>query len=278
MAFELDVDDFGRLTDLIYQRAGIRFEQKKIYFIAKRLQKRMLAIDIDTVANYVRHLKFSDRQGLEMQELLNTLTINETYFFRDFPQLLSFAEFSLEEVVERKRAARDFSLRIWSAGCSSGEEPYTLAIILREMIEDFDRWQIEIVATDIDENILEKARLGLYMRRSIKDVPTEYLERYFSQSSGFFRISNSVKDMVNFEYLNLSDRKALRRKRGYDFIFCRNVLIYFDDESRKKVVDHYYVALEKGGYIFLGSAESPTRINPAFKVVKSGQHLVYCKE
>ncbi len=277
MPFELEIDEFERLTDLIYRKAGIRFEQKKIYYIAKRLEKRMAALESETVMDYIRHLKFSDRDGREMQELLNTLTINETYFFRDFNQLQAFAEDSLDAVVSRKAACGDHRLRIWSAGCSSGEEPYTLGIILREMIDDIRGWDVKIIATDIDEVILDKARKGIYMSRSIKDVPGEYLEQYFTRSSGFYHVKQKIKDMVRFDYLNLNDRAVLRKYRGFDFIFCRNVLIYFDDVSRRRVVDHYYMALNPGGYIFLGSAESPARINPAFKIRKTANHMVYYK-
>jgi chemotaxis protein methyltransferase CheR len=277
MPFELEIDEFERLTDIIYQKAGIRFEQKKIYFIAKRLEKRMISLGSETVMDYIRHLKFADRDGREMQELLNTLTINETYFFRDFNQLQAFAEDSLDDIVTRKGAIGDRRLRIWSSGCSSGEEPYTLGIILQEMIEDIRRWDVEIIATDIDEVILEKAQKGIYMSRSVKDVPGEYLDQYFSRSSGFYHINDQIKNMVRFDHLNLNERAALRKYRTFDFIFCRNVLIYFDDVSRKRVVDHYYMALNPGGYIFLGSAESPTRINPAFNLKKTDNHMVYYK-
>jgi len=170
-------------------------------------------------------------------------------------------------------------LRIWSAGCSTGEEPYTLAIILLEMIEDLNHWDVEILATDIDEVVLKKARLAAYGERSVKDVPGEYLTRYFdTRSNGTFYLVRGVKRMVRFEHINLFDRNRLREKGGFDFIFCRNVLIYFDDVSRKQVVDHFYVALNSGGYIFLGSSESAGRINTAFKVKKAGDYLIYFKE
>ncbi len=277
MPFELEIDEFERLTDLIYRKAGIRFEQKKIYYIAKRLEKRMAAVDSETVMDYIRHLKFSDRDGREMQELINTLTINETYFFRDFNQLQAFAEESLDTVISRKTARGDRRLRIWSSGCSSGEEPYTLGIILQEMIDDIRGWDVEIIATDIDEVILAKARKGIYMNRSVKDVPGEYLEKYFTRSSASYHVKQKIKNMVRFDSLNLNDRAVLRKYRGFDFIFCRNVLIYFDDISRRRVMDHYYMALNQGGYIFLGSAESPARINPAFKIRKTANHMVYYK-
>lgn len=278
MSCEFDVYDFDRLAEVIYRKAGIRFEQKKIYYLAKRVGKRMLALNINTPGNYVRFLKFQDHSGTELQNFLNLLTINETYFFRDFNQLQAFAEYCLEKLVSKKKEGGDRSIRIWSAGCSSGEEPYTLAIILMEMLDNPAEWDLNILASDIDQEVLKKARTAVYKARSLKDIPAEYIERYFRQSAGLYHLDAKIKDMVTFRHINLSDRKQIRTCNNFDFIFCRNVLIYFDDISRKKVVDHYYIALNKGGYIFLGSSESASRINSAFKIEKSGSHLVYRKK
>ena len=276
---ELTIDEFGTLSDLIYRRVGIRLESKKIYFLSKRVENRLEFSAISTAAEYIRYLRFSDGQGAEFQSLVNLLTINETYFFRDFPQLQAFAEHCLADVVERKLAAHDRTLRIWSAGCSTGEEAYTLSIILREMLEDISAWDVVNLASDIDETVLKKARAGVYEARSVKDVPEEYLSKYFKQNrGGEFALSEKIKTSVRFEHLNLADKAALRERRGFDFIFCRNVLIYFDDVSRKQLVDHFYIALNKGGFVFLGSSESVGRITAAFKVTRTGGYLSYCKE
>ena len=181
---ELTVDEFGTLSDLIYRRIGIRLEPKKIYFLSKRVENRLGSQESPLPAEYIRYLRFSDGAGAEFQNLVNLLTINETYFFRDFPQLQAFAEHCLADVVERKLAARDRTLRIWSAGCSTGEEAYTLSIILREMLEDISAWDIVNLASDIDETVLKKARAGIYEARSVKDVPEEYLSKYFKENGG----------------------------------------------------------------------------------------------
>ncbi len=276
---EITLEEFERLSDFIYRRSGIRFEPKKIYFVIKRVEKRMDALAMDNFTEYLRYLRFSDRDGKEFQNLIDLLTVNETYFFRDFPQLQTFAEHCLADVVNRKFSCKDMTLRIWSAGCSTGEEPYTLSIILYEMLDDIREWEIEILASDIDRPALERAKRGIYDRRSVKDVPSEYLDRYFlNHSNGTFAITDKVKSIVKFEHLNLSDRRALRKWRGFDFIFCRNVLIYFDDISRKQVVDHFYIALNRGGYIFLGSSESIARITTAFRMKRANNYIVYCKE
>lgn len=269
-------DDYTDLTAFIYKKSGIKFEDKKRYFINKRVEKRLIEMGLEGVRDYLRFLKFKD-DGEEFQALMNLLTVNETYFFREFSTLETFAEHCLSEVAERKRAAGDKSLRIWSAGCSTGEEPYTLAIIIREMLDNLGDWDIDITASDIDENVLSRAAEAKYDDRSLKDVPDEYFRKYFTTSNGTHTPVKAVKDMVHFEHLNLMDRVLMRKKRYYDFIFCRNVLIYFDDISRKQVVDHFYISMNKGGYIFLGHSESVGRITTAFSMKRMGSSVVYYK-
>ncbi len=273
---ELPLEYFIKLRNLIYERTGISYEENKIYYVKKRLHQRMEAGGFDRVEDYIRHLKIFDPQGREFQQLMNLLTVNETYFFREFSQLQVFAESCLQEVIEHKIQINNCTIKILCAGCSTGEEPYTLGIILREMIEQFSSWEVFIKAIDIDENVLVAARNGFYDRRSVKDVPPAYLQRYFTApSNGKYAINQDIKDMVVFEHVNLMDRRALRYEEDYDFVFCRNVLIYFDDVSRKQVVDKFYGLLRSGGYIFLGHAESLSRISSAFKIRRLSNHIVY---
>jgi chemotaxis protein methyltransferase CheR len=214
-----------------------------------------------------------------MQALANLITTNETYMFREFEQLQAFADHCLPMILKSREAANDRTLRIWSAGCSSGEEPYTLAIILKEVMHDFRSWDIKIKATDIDQVRLEMARRAVYEERSVHEIPPEYFDRHITRlPAGFFAIKPETAKLVELEHLNLNDRLAMRNMRQFDFIFCRNVLIYFDDASRKAVVDHFYNALKPGGFIFLGHSESIGRISTAFKLLRVGQHLVYRKE
>lgn len=276
---DMTFEEFGLFSDFIYGKAGIRFEPKKLYFVSRRVLKRMSDLGMENPSEYFRFLRYCDRTGSEFQNLVESLTINETYFFRNFPQLQSFAEHCLQDVIKEKSSNGKRSLRLWSAGCSTGEEPYTLAIILLEMLENITEWDVLILATDIDRPTLDKARLAEYGERSVKDVPKEYLGKYFDRpSNGTFALKGDVKDMVRFQYLNLADTQALRERQGFDFIFCRNVLIYFDDVSSKQLVEQFYVALNKGGYIFLGPNESIGRITTAFKIQRAGNYLVYLKE
>ncbi len=274
----LSMQEFIKFRNFICQRTGILFDEKKIYFVEKRIKKRLQETDCTDMIDYFRFLRFSDPNGVEFQKLINLLTTNETYFFREFDQLSCFAEYCLDEVKKQKP---DFGLRtinIWCAACSSGEEAYTLAIILKEMLlaEEPD-WKCKIIATDIDENILQKAERGVYDERSVKHVPQEYFDKYLTSTTSGFRVKSGLRDLVQFENLNFMNRPAMRKMRGFDFVFCRNVLIYFEDKARKEVVDHLFNALNPGGFIFLGHAESIGRITTKFRLRRLGKALTYQK-
>lgn len=274
----ITINEFEVLTGFIYRKTGIRLESQKLYFLSTRINKRIEILKVESVSEYIRILRFGDPEGSEFQNLVNLLTVNETYFFRDFPQLQAFAEHSLDEVIKRKIAAGEKKLKIWSAPCSSGEEPYTLAIILHAMLENINAWDVEIIASDIDQNILSKARSAIYDERRLREVPPEYLTLFFDrQVDNQYKVKSGIRQMVKFEHVNLSESNDIRNKVGFDFIFCRNLLIYFDDISRKKLVDQFYIALNPGGYIFLGASESISRISTAFRVKRKGGYFVYYK-
>jgi chemotaxis protein methyltransferase CheR len=275
---ELSTEHFNKLSQHIYLRLGLQFEDKKSYFLQKRVEKRMEALDLEDIQDYVFLLCYGDPEGKEMQALANLITTNETYMFREFEQLEAFANCCLPEVLSAKQSRGEQKIRIWSAGCSSGEEPYTLAIILQEIFPQSQYWDCEIVATDIDQNVLAQAAAANYWWRSVREVPPEYLAKHFIQNGERYTIRPNIKSMVRFKHLNLCDRMAMREMRNYDFVFCRNVLIYFDDISRKSVIDHFYNSLQRGGYLFLGHSESVGRISSAFKLKRMDTHLVYVKE
>lgn len=273
----LPLNDFRLIRELIYEKSGMYFEEEKSYFVENRLKNRMEALNIDSARDYYRFIKY-EPTGEEINLFLDLLTINETYFFRNYPQLKSFAEEVIPLIQEKKKASPVKILKIWSAGCSTGEEPYTLAIILREIMQDFDVWNIQILATDISRKALGLARRGAYGERALKDVPLVYREKYFTSQNGQNTISNEIKRLVRFGYLNLIDEAKMRTITGVDVSFCRNVLIYFDEKSRKQVVNSFYDSLGKGSYIFLGHSESMGRISAAFKLVKLKNSFVYMKE
>jgi chemotaxis protein methyltransferase CheR len=275
---EISVEQFQRLSQHIYQKLGLHFDEKKIYFLKKRVEKRMAALRIDDPQDYVFMVGYADPQGVEMQALANLVTTNETYMFREYDQLQAFANHCLPEVLSAKQARGERTLRIWSAGCSSGEEAYTLAMIVQEVFPQAQSWDCEIIATDIDENMLRRVAAARYGDRSVADVPEEYRKKYLIEDGDEWIVRRKTAALVKVRHLNLNDRMAMRAMRGFDFIFCRNVLIYFDDLSRKAVVDHFYNALNPGSYIFLGHSESVGRVTTAFKLKRFENHLVYVKE
>ena len=274
----ISAEHLEKLGQQIYRKLGLYFDDKKKYFLKTRVAKRMAALGMDDPNDYIFMVSYADTNGLEMQELANLVTTNETYMFREYDQLQGFANYCLPEVLSAKQDRGERTLRIWCAGCSSGEEAYTLAMIVQEVFPQSQSWDCKIVATDIDENMLRKVEAARYEQRSINDVPQEYKDKYLIAEGEGYAVRRRTAAMVESRHLNLNDRMALRAMRGFDFIFCRNVLIYFDDLSRKSVVDHFYNALNPGGYIFLGHSESIGRVTTAFKLKRFENHLVYVKE
>jgi len=274
---ELTAEQFTKLSKLIYKKLGLQFDEKKIYFLNKRVERRIVHLNLKTADEYIFQLGYCDSQGKEMQALANLITTNETYMFREFEQLAGFADVCLPELIAARQKTGEKRIRIWCAGCSSGEEAYTLAIIIREVFPDSRNWDIKITATDIDENVLNLARNATYGERSVKFVPDTYRKHLLPTATGY-RVDPDTASLVSVKKLNLNDPQQMKAMRGYDFVFCRNVLIYFDAASQRSVVNHFYDALNSGGYIFLGHSESVSRITSAFRLKKAEGHLLYQKD
>lgn len=267
---------YKKYVDVIYKKTGLFYEHNKKYYVEKRIEKRMADVGAEDYKEYYQIIKFST-DFREFENFINDLTVNETYFFRDYPQLLNFAEEVLPIIIKKKQKAKDYSLKIWSAACSTGEEAYTIAIILLEMLDKPQLWNIEILASDINEEVLRKAQRGVYESRAVKDVPEVYLKKYFVPRGEYYCINLAAKKNVKFSRINLSDANEMRDIVGFDFIFCRNALIYFDDESRKKVVERFYHSLNPGGFVLLGHSESIGRISSAYRIQKIGNTILYSK-
>ena len=274
---ELSLPDFVLFRDMLYERTGLLFEDKKLTFLQPRVARRAAATGSASPRDYLRLLKYQDPDGREFQSLVEQVTTNETYFFREYPQLECFANEALPRVTDAKRAARDYTLNVWSACCSTGDEAYTLAIILSACLDDFPKWRVRLLATDIDTRVLDVARTGEYGERNVKDVAPAYLRQHFVRSKGGYQVTDPIRRMVAFEHLNLTDQAGMRRQSGFEFVFCRNALIYFDDASRKQVIGHFYDALVPGGFLFLGHSESVGRISAAFEAVTLAGNVVYRK-
>jgi len=275
---ELSTQDFTLFRDMLYERTGLMFDDKKLAFLRSRIERRAIATSSLSSRMYYQLLKFQDPDGKEFQKLVEQVTTNETYFFREFPQLECFANEALPRAMEKKRAAGDYTLNIWCACCSTGDEAYTLAIILHACLDDFPKWKVRLWATDIDTIALQTGQSAVYGSRNVKEVPEVYLQEYFLPSrDGEYRVAEVIRKMVEFEPFNLMDKSRMRMLKNFDFIFCRNALIYFDDSSRKQVLGHFYNALVPGGFVFLGHSESVGRITSAFEATSLAGTVAYRK-
>jgi chemotaxis protein methyltransferase CheR len=271
--------DFELFRDYIYNLCGIYFHSSKKYFLESRLARRMDEAGISSHVEYHKLLKSGPGGSQELKKLLDEITTNETCFFRNLPQLSALENKLLPEVVATKGKIGFRKLRIWSAASSSGEEAYTMAMILLEkrvaLLKD---WIIEIVGTDINETVLAQAREGIYNSYSVRNTPDFYLKKYFKQeSSERYILSPEVKKLVTFNHLNLYDDTKMIFMKSFDFIFCANVLIYFDTASKSKVVQHFYNNLQPYGYFFVGQSESLHGVNDNFKTVHFPGGFAYKK-
>ena len=267
-------DDFQKFQEYFYRKTGIQFEPSKRYFVDKRLVERVEATGNESFRSYFTMLRFQT-SGAELQALVNAMTINETYFFREEYQFHCLVNSILPEIVKNKTDRSP--IRIWVMPSSSGEEAYSIALCLMERWPDLARWDVEIISSDIDTRILAQARAGLYSERSVKHVPRAYLQKYFRQTANGYQITDELKSTVEFTRINLMDPTDVRPYRNFDVIFCRNLLIYFDDVSRKQAAETFYDVLRPGGFICLGHSESMSRISALYKIRKFAEAIVYQK-
>jgi chemotaxis protein methyltransferase CheR len=267
--------DFQKFAEFFYRKTGIHFDDSKRYFVDKRLLERIQATGAGSFRAWFTGLRFGT-DGRELQAVINAMTVNETYFFREAYQFDCLVNHMLDEVAARKRPGE--RIRIWSIPSSSGEEPYSIAIYLLERWRGIHAWDVEILSSDIDSDILEAAREGVYSARSVSHLPPEYLKRYFTATGeGTWRISRDLAHAVEFSQVNLTEAADTARFRGIDVIFCRNLLIYFDDLSRRVAAEAMYEALGPGGFICLGHSESMSRISSLFKVRRFPDAMVHQK-
>lgn len=271
---QISDEDFQKFQEFFYRKTGIQFEQSKRYFVDKRLVERVEACGNDSFRNYFTMLRFQT-SGVELQALVNLMTINETYFFREEYQFDCLVNSVLPEVVAKKKDGSP--IRIWVIPSSSGEEPYSIAMCLLERWPGITQWDVEIISSDIDTKILNQARAGLYSARSVKHVPLKYLKKYFVQTAQGHQLGTDLRQAVEFTRVNLMEAADVRGYRNFDVIFCRNLLIYFDDLSRKQAAETFYDALHPGGFICLGHSESMSRISSLYRIRKFPEAIIYQK-
>ena len=279
------------LQTLVYQECGMYFDERRAHFLQDRLQRRLKACRLDTFYSYYRLL--TSREGrTELSALLEILTVNETSFFRNKPQLELFQKTVLEEMLRRKQDRRDWTIRAWSAGCSTGQEPYTLAMQISDALAyyylrnplPFDMpvpkplipppWRVEVLASDISYSALRTAQEGIYSENQMEQVDYMYRLRYFDKMGDHYQIKRDVRDLVHFDFHNLKTEFLPQRN---DFIFCRNVMIYFDEAEQKRLIEKFYRCLNSEGYLFVGHAESLFGLTDRFRMVHQNNGTAYQK-
>lgn len=259
MKLELKDYEFNLIRDFIYRETGIFLNEYKKPLVYNRLRRRVLAHNFDSFKRYYDFVTKTKEGKKEKIKMIDAITTNVTSFFRHPTQEMFFKNVVLPQLITQSR-----TLNILSAGCASGEEIYTIAIILIETIKDIHKYNIRLLGIDINEEVLKIAREGIYKQDVFKTTPQDIKTKYFLFKDGKYMIKDCVKNMVQFKKMNLiKDSFYLR----FNVIFCRNVLIYFDKSKRIEIIDKFYNALYKGGYLFLGNSESLVRYDKGFQNV-----------
>jgi chemotaxis protein methyltransferase CheR len=269
-------EEFRLIRDIIYSHCGLFFDSDTKYLLEKRLGKRLPLHQLKDFKEYYHFLKYERRKDQEMSDLMDILTTNETYFFREAFQLKALTEEILPEIKAAKEKKGDKTLRIWSAGCSTGEEPYTIAMLILEM-GCFQGWRVEIIGTDISHRVLQHSRKAVYGKSSFRATEGHYIKSYFQEQENGNKVNDEVRELVTISHLNLFDQNRLALLGRMDVIFCRNVIIYFDQAAKKRTIENFYRMLHDGGYLLLGHSESLMNISTAFALRHLKNDMVYQK-
>ena len=271
---DLPDDVFRLLRDAIYRRTGLWFAESSKYLLQKRLSPRARELNFDSFQKYFYFLQYDARAEAEYDQIFDLVTTNETYFFREPAQLAAFTDEIVPEMLSRKAIKK---IRIWSAGCSSGEEPYSIAMMLSEA-GWFGQATFEIFASDLNQTVLAKARKGQYRENAFRSTDDAMRAKYFKhEPDGSWRISDEIRNRVSFGRLNIYDQARVALLGTLDVVFCRNVIIYFDDKSKKVVINNFYQRLTDGGYLLLGHSESLISLSTQFKLKHLKHDMVYQK-
>lgn len=259
---ELTDAQFQRVCDIVYRFCGIHLKEGKESLVRARLMKRLRALEIGSFAEYLRLIQSPSGQD-ELRQMIDVMTTNKTSFFREEAHF----DFLVEQVLPRLQQS---CVRFWSAACSSGEEPYTLAMVLYEHLPNVSSRDVKILATDISRPVLAKAAQGWYSEKQVEDVPASYLQKYFSVSrSGdtrMYQVHPALRAMVRFACLNLLEPWPM--KGPFQVIFCRNVMIYFDRQTQERLVNRFYEMIEPGGYLMVGHSEGLSGVQHRFRYVR----------
>jgi chemotaxis protein methyltransferase CheR len=289
LALQITSAELKLLQALVYQECGMYFDERRLHFLENRLVGRLKECRLDSFYSYYR-LLISTEGRQELGRLLEDLTINETSFFRNKAQLDLFHKTVLEDILRKKERAGNYSVRIWSAGCSTGQEPYTLAMLLADGLAYYTLrkpalcsaaspkplipapWKLEVLASDINYSVLRAGQEGIYSEHQMSSVDYSYRLRYFDKVGDRYAVKKLVKELVHFDFHNL---KTQYLPQGSDAIFCRNVMMYFDVAEQKRLVEKFRRCLNPGGYLFVGHAESLRGLSDRFTMIHSNNGTAY---
>jgi chemotaxis protein methyltransferase CheR len=270
----LHLEEFRLLRDLINRFCGISFSPDSRFVMERRLKDRLEALGLSEFGQYYQYLRYHPERHSEIERAIECLTTNETYFFREDYQLWALRDQILPEIRQRKAESQGRRrLSIWSAGCSTGEEVYTIAMII-EGSGLFEGWDVRVFGNDIARNVLQTARRAVYGPSSFRAMPESYAH-YLIETPDGQQVHPRIRAMCHFGHLNLLERQRSAIVGRVDVILCRNVLIYFDSESRSNVIETFYQRLTAGGYLLLGHSESLLNVSTAFELVHLDRDLVY---
>lgn len=266
----LNEADFNRFKTLIYNASGIHFSESNRTILESRLKEILRNNKMESIDEYYRLIQ---RDQEELKLLLDSVTTNLTRFFRNTAHFQTFEYHVIPDLIEYKRKKGQNKVRFWSAGCSTGEEPYSLAMVLKELLPP--GFVGEITASDLSLKSLMTAKEGIYPASRVSGIPDKYLKRYFTETDGSYRVNDEIKSMVKFDYHNLKFDSGLR---DLDGIFCRNVIIYFDEIAQENVINKFYQALNNHSYLFIGHSESLFGMNTKFEFLKTDWACIYQKK
>ncbi len=265
----LNEQDFKQFRDLIYDESGIHFSESNRSILESRLKERLRKTKIETTKEYYQ-LIISDKG--EMKTLLDTVTTNLTRFFRNSMHFSTLENYVIPELIKWKQEKKQNTLRVWSAGCSTGEEPYSIAMVMKDKLPP--TINVEVTASDLSLKSLMTAKEGFYPENKVNGVPEKYLQKYFEKKNNGFQVKDEIKNLVKFDYHNLKNDSG---QRNLDIIFCRNVIIYFDEAAQKSVIEKFYQAMNNHSYLFIGHSESLFGMNTKFEFLKTDWAVIYRK-
>ncbi len=275
MSFQMTEEELALLKGYVRENTGLVFTGPQEYLFHRRVKKRIDANKLQSAREYYHFIRFDPKRGDEMRELINLITVNETYFFRETPQMAMFKDELLPALKEKNRAEK--TIRIWSAACANGAEPYSIAILIKESgLFAEGGWRVDLYGTDINAEAVQSARRGIYTANAFRGVDDSIRNKYFLQKEpGVWELDPAIRQTVHFSLLNLYNPAQLKLMRNLDVILCRNVMIYFDSEGKKQVSEHLYAALRPLGCLVIGQSESLFKVTTLYNMKPMGNVLVY---